>query len=205
VKPYSTVFKGLFNELLDEVLDFHKRNLKEFVATVEPNLWRSVLNVVDGFLQEYVLQEGQVIENERLEALKQNLEPIFMFAIVWGIGGAVDVPSKAKMDVWMRGKKNFPAKMTVFDYFYDVNQCKWRGWMDTIEQKPVDPRKPFSDLIIPTPETVGYSFVIEHICTQMKHVLCIGPTGTGKTITVKQKLMTGMDPAGTPSQKSTRY
>ena len=45
------------------------------------------------------------------------------------------------------------------------------------EQKPVDPRKPFSDLIIPTPESVSYSWMIEHICTQMKHVLCIGPTG----------------------------
>ena len=70
---------------------------------------------------------------------------------------------------------------------------KWRNWMDTIEQTPVDPRKPFGDLIVPTPETVSYSWMIEHICTQMKHVLCIGPAGTGKTVTVKQKLMTAMD------------
>jgi len=95
----------------------------------------------------------------------------------------------------MREKKNFPAKLTVFDYNYDTAESKWRGWMDTIEQKPIDPRKPFSDLIIPTPETVSYAWMIEHICTQMKHVLCIGPTGTGKTLTVKQKLMTGMDPS----------
>lgn len=195
VKPFAPVFKGLFNELLDDVLDFHKRDMREFVATVQPNLWRSVLNIIDGFLTEYIIQKGQTLEQERMDALKQNLEPIFVFAIVWGIGGAVDVESKVKMNEWMRSKKNFPARMTVFDYYYDAVECKWRGWMNTIEQKPVDPRKSFSELIIPTPETVIYSWMIEHICSQMKHVLCIGPTGTGKTITVKQKLMTGMDPS----------
>jgi len=66
-------------------------------------------------------------------------------------------------------------------------------WYAVVQRKPVDPRKSFSELIIPTPESVSYSFLIEHICTQMKHVLCIGPTGTGKTTTIKQKLMTGMD------------
>jgi dynein heavy chain len=53
VQRYSSTLKALFNDLLDQVLDFHKRNLKEFVATVEPNLWRSVLNIIDGFLKEY--------------------------------------------------------------------------------------------------------------------------------------------------------
>ena len=193
VKQYGVVFKGLFNEMLDEVLDFHKRNLKEFVATVEPNLWRSVLNIIDGFLKEYHVSEGQDIDPERLAALIHNLEPIFVFAIVWGIGGAVNTESKAKMDTWIRSKKNLPAKNTVFDYSYDALESKWRGWMDTVTQKPIDPRKTFSEFIIPTPETVSYGWMVEHICTQMKHVLCIGPTGTGKTITVKQKLMTGMD------------
>ena len=100
VKQYAPVFKGLFNEMLDDVLDFHKRNLKEFVPTVEPNLWRSVLNIIDGFLKEYHVSEGQDIDPDRLAALVHNLEPIFVFAIVWGIGGATDTDSKAKMDTW---------------------------------------------------------------------------------------------------------
>ena len=45
-------------------------------------------------MQEYVAQEGETIEPERLDALAQNIEPIFSFAIVWGIGGAADVASK---------------------------------------------------------------------------------------------------------------
>jgi dynein heavy chain len=81
----------------------------------------------------YIIQDGQTIEQERLDVLKQNLEPIFVFAIVWGTGGACDAASKAKMNEWMRSKKNMPAKLTVFDYAYDVLECKWRGWMETVE------------------------------------------------------------------------
>ena len=53
VERYLSTLKALFNDLLDQVLDFRKRNLKELVATVEPNLWRSVHNIIDGYLTEY--------------------------------------------------------------------------------------------------------------------------------------------------------
>lgn len=52
---------------------------------------------------------------------------------MWGTAGACDAASMAKMNEWMRSKKNMPAKMTVFDYAYDVLECKWRGWMETVE------------------------------------------------------------------------
>jgi len=193
VKPHADKFKKLFDAHLDDAIDFHKRNLKEYVATVEPNLWRSTLNVIDGFLVEYIAKEGDVIDKERLEALKDNVENIFFLALIWGIGGACDDTSRAKFDEYIKTKKNFPAKGTVFDYSYDVQTQKWKGWMETVENVPIDARKSFSDLVVQTPETVSYSFIIEHITTQLKHVLCVGPTGTGKTLCVKQKLMSGMD------------
>ena len=51
VRPHAPALKALFQGLLDEALDFHTRHLTEFVATVQPNLWRSVLNIIDGFLK----------------------------------------------------------------------------------------------------------------------------------------------------------
>jgi hypothetical protein len=66
LKRYSSKLKALINDLLDQVLDFHKRNPVEFVSTVEPNLWRSVLNIFDGFLKEYIVQDGKTILPECL-------------------------------------------------------------------------------------------------------------------------------------------
>ena len=84
---YCTIPK--WTSSVDQVLDFHKRNPKEIVSTVEPNL-RSVLNIFDGFLKEHIVQDGKTILPERLDVLKHNLEPIFVLAIVWGTGGAYD-------------------------------------------------------------------------------------------------------------------
>ena len=57
---------------------------------MEPNLWRSVLSIFEGFLKEYIVQDGKTILPERLDVIQENLEPIFVFAIVWGTGGAYD-------------------------------------------------------------------------------------------------------------------
>eukprot|EP00961_Rhodomonas_salina_P210143 2837303-Rhodomonas_salina.1 len=195
VEPYRDQLQKLFDDIFEDALDFHRRNLKEYVKTVEPNLWKSVLNLFDGFLKEYIPREGETTELARVEVLNQTLEPIFMFSMLWGIGGACDYPSKKKYDEFLKSKKSLPAKGLLFDYAYDTEACKWRGWMETIPAVAVDPKLSFSDLVVSTPDSVAYSFIIEHIGTQLKHVLCVGPTGTGKTLTVKQKLMKGMDPA----------
>ena len=197
VMQFRPQLQALFDFTLDAALDFHQRNLKEYVRTVQPNLWRSILNILDGFLKEYIVAEGEVVEKERLEALSQNFEQIFMFAMIWGISSSSDTESRSKFNGWIRenGPKGIPAKGNVFDYSLDVEMCKWTPWMDTLTVIPVDTKKSFSDLVVQTKESVAYSFILEHICMQQKHVLCVGPTGTGKTLTVKQKLMTGMDPA----------
>ena len=193
-QKYRSQLQKLFDSMLDEALDFHKRNIKEYVKTVEPNLWRSVLNILDGFLKEYVVLEDQVIDKEREEALAQNYEQIFTFALMWGIGGSADSASREKLSGWIRdhAPKGIPTKGSVFDYSYDVMDCKWKSWMETVTIKPVDSKKPFAELVVQTKESIAYSWMIEHICTQLKHVLCIGPTGTGKTLTVKMKIMNGM-------------
>jgi dynein heavy chain len=193
VAPFKAQFQDLFLCFLDEALDFHKRNLREYVATVEPNLWRSVLDVVSGYLKEYVLREGETISKERTDALKKNVEAIFVMGLCWGVAGSCDAPSRTKFDAWIKERQNLPSKGTIFDFSYDVMECKWKGWMETVPHVHIDAKKPFSDLVVSTPDSISYSFMIEHMCTQLRHVLCVGPTGTGKTLTVKQKLMTGLD------------
>ena len=45
---------------------------------------------------------------------------------------------------------------------------------------------------MPTPDTVRYTFLIDAFIKSEKHVLCVGETGTGKTLNVTNKLMTGL-------------
>ena len=68
VTPFKNQLQELFNVFLDEAIDFHKRNVKEYVATVEPNLWQSVLDVLNGYLKEYMIREGETVSKERVDA-----------------------------------------------------------------------------------------------------------------------------------------
>ena len=54
--------------------------------------------------------------------------------------------------------------------------------MDTVSPYEHDPSASFAELIIPTPDSVRYTYLLETLVLHNKHVLMTGPTGTGKTV-----------------------
>lgn len=50
----------------------------------------------------------------------------------------------------------------------------------------------FSDIIVPTIDNVRNAFLIEFLLKNDKAVINIGPTGTGKTLTIANKLTRSM-------------
>jgi hypothetical protein len=118
--PFKNQLQELFNVFLDEAIDFHKRNLKEYVSTVEPNPRQSVIDVLNGYLTEYVVKEGETVIEERINALKKNVEPIFIMSLYWGLVGSCDASSRTKFDVWIKERQNLPSKGSIFDFSYDV-------------------------------------------------------------------------------------
>ncbi len=47
-------------------------------------------------------------------------------------------------------------------------------------------------IIVPTSDTVRYTYLIDRLVAAGKHVLCVGETGTGKTLNVANKLLNDM-------------
>jgi dynein heavy chain, axonemal len=50
----------------------------------------------------------------------------------------------------------------------------------------------FSDIIVPTIDNVRNSYLLEFLVKNDKTALCVGPTGTGKTLTIANKLTRSM-------------
>jgi dynein heavy chain len=74
----------------------------------------------------------------------------------------------------------------------------WVPWMDTMPEFKCDPDKPFAQIIVPTADTVRYTYLVDALLAAGKHVLCVGETGTGKTLSLTAKLLEGMPPEVQP-------
>lgn len=74
----------------------------------------------------------------------------------------------------------------------------WKDWISTVPRAKVDPDMAFSQIIVPTSDTISYTFVIDRLVRSGKHILCVGDTGTGKTVTVQDKLNNDLPADMTP-------
>ncbi|PAA45958.1 hypothetical protein BOX15_Mlig009546g7, partial [Macrostomum lignano] len=109
-------------------------------------------------------------------------------------------------------KYKFPEEGLVYDYFFndgnfltpkkdddeeDEEQAaqkkakesmRWENWMDSLDEFVIPSDAKFSEIIVPTIDNVRSSRLIEMLLVNRKRVLCVGPTGTGKTLSITDKL-----------------
>lgn len=76
----------------------------------------------------------------------------------------------------------------VFEYAYALYENRWKHWYETVEEFTVDSEMNFSELIIPTPETIKMSYLLGMVAPSKMNLLITGNTGTGKTLTIINSL-----------------
>jgi dynein heavy chain, axonemal len=79
----------------------------------------------------------------------------------------------------------YPAIGLVYDWVFDVQSLSWVDWMKTVPEYKCQPDQPFPDIIVPTADTVCYTFLMKMLLLDGHHVLAVGETGTGKTVTIQ--------------------
>eukprot|EP00118_Oscarella_pearsei_P012540 m.93002 g.93002 ORF g.93002 m.93002 type:complete len:4173 (+) comp36767_c0_seq9:102-12620(+) len=222
IKPHKETLKSLFEAFLEPSLDFMRAKCKEIIPTVNSNLVFSTFNFLDAFFEPFIPREGEPpISSDKLSAISKLIEPWFLFALVWAVGGTCDGDGRKKFSDFVRHKMAnekiktaFPADSLVYDYRFDdggvsnthvkdddddddgdkkKRKMGWVGWMDSQPEFSVDlTTTRFADVIVPTTDTVRSSAIIELLLVNQKKVLCVGPTGTGKSLTVSDKLLKKM-------------
>uniref|UniRef100_A0A6Q2WX96 Dynein axonemal heavy chain 12 n=1 Tax=Esox lucius TaxID=8010 RepID=A0A6Q2WX96_ESOLU len=171
--------------------------------------WTNTLReplISDGF---YVFQEVIPTSNSNtvvsLTRLFEMLLAAFAFSLVWSVGGSCDMDSRERFDKYLReilsGKAEghpIPSPVSkwecphddkglVYDYYYEVcNTNLVRLVIKLLNTK-------VTDIIVPTIDTVRYTYLMDLCIAYGVPLLFVGPTGTGKSVYVKEKLLNNLD------------
>ncbi|XP_075795609.1 dynein axonemal heavy chain 1 isoform X2 [Pelodiscus sinensis] len=212
IKPFAEQLESLFSRFLEESISFVRRSVKEIIASTDSNLAMSLLKLLECFYEPFIPIEGiRKLPQEKIARLGELIEPWFMFALIWSVGATGDAQSRMAFSLWLREKMAkeqiqllFPAEGLVYDYKLDdaglsnpeddvdedvVKEVAWVNWMDSTAKFTMVPDTSYCDIIIPTMNTVQMAHMLEMLLTNRKPVLCVGPTGTGKTLTISDKLL----------------
>ncbi|KAF4024010.1 hypothetical protein G4228_015792 [Cervus hanglu yarkandensis] len=74
------------------------------------------------------------------------------------------------------------------------NRGRWIHWNELIKSISLgNKRVKIQDIIVPTMDTIRYTFLMDLSITYAKPLLFVGPTGTGKSVYVKDKLMNHLE------------
>ena len=88
----------------------------------------------------------------------------------------------------------FPDPDTlVHDYFFSTEAGRYIPWIYTRPDFVIPANSQFHDIIVPTVDTIRYSYLLSTCIDNGIPLLFVGPTGTGKSILVKDKIHHELD------------
>ncbi|KAG8523853.1 Dynein heavy chain 7, axonemal [Galemys pyrenaicus] len=220
---HQGLLKGLFDWLIQPTLNLRKKKCKELIPTSDSNVVVSLTRLFEVLLCDVVENDPNskhirvwimvsliidVVFNYRAVFLA-----CFVFSLIWSIGGSCDSDGRIVFDNFLRlvimGKSekhpvpdsvgkwecHFDEKGLVYDYMYELkNRGRWLHWNELIKSTSLgDKSVKIQDIIVPTMDTIRYTFLMDLSITYAKPLLFVGPTGTGKSVYVKDKLMNHLE------------
>jgi dynein heavy chain len=185
--------RRLIKAFVEPTIKYLRTSLKEVVTTMDNNICQSLMRIVDCFLVPYTDTEIKKITAEELDHLESILESLFMFSFVWSFCCTIDFDSRLKMDLFLKEliKKNtgidHPPN-SVYEYFYNQAEKKYVEWSETNGPLNIDSKMQYHEIMIPTTDSARNIYFLKLLITNEKHVLNVGPTGTGKSLNINQLL-----------------
>ncbi|KAL0232167.1 hypothetical protein PCE1_003163 [Barthelona sp. PCE] len=120
---------------------------------------------------------------------------IFIYSFYWSFGGSIDQESRVKFDKYFKQMYivhkassivELPVIDSIFDTFIDFKQLVFVNWEVAVPKfKPIEDAS-FNQIVVPTLDSSRYSHLIELAFRAGSHILFVGESGTGKTVTVNQ-------------------
>ncbi|KAJ3073863.1 Dynein heavy chain 7, axonemal [Podochytrium sp. JEL0797] len=199
--PEQKMILAFIDWIVQPLMTYLRRELTELSETLDTNLAVSMLNIFESLVDD--CQKVQEVTNKILQGY-------FLFSVVWSVGASVNEKGRELFNHFLKfiltgGDQRYPAPQgleleakfpdgSVYDFVFDkMDGGKWRPWVDTIDPSfAISPKAKYDDIMVPTLDTARYSFLLKTLITHNKPVLFVGPTGTGKSMYVRDTLVNGL-------------
>ena len=218
-KSLRDMITFLFLRFLPPLLQLLNNHPTHCIKSTNKNILKGFLNIFDCHLSIF---DETWSKGKSEHELRPVLEGIFFYSCIWAVGGLCDsFLSKRFNDVFtelMEGdlrketKSNnhitvevpglrtayalpIPKQRSVFSYQLVIhNKAEWTKWEDVLSINTQLPRDVYAgNMIIPTLDTVRYQHIMGLLVKNDKPFILIGPSGTGKTVYIKDLLNRKLD------------
>ncbi|XP_069795725.1 dynein axonemal heavy chain 12 isoform X2 [Narcine bancroftii] len=206
-KDMLTLLEDLFDWLVPPALQILRKQCKELVPTSDSNTVVSLTRLFEMLLWD------QLAADPDSKNIRIWIMAAFAFSLIWSIGATCDKAGRTTFDAFLReivsvkstyqpvpasvGKWECPFedKGLVYDYMYEFKaRGRWIHWNEAIRNINLgDKLTKVQDIIVPTMDTVRYTYLLDFCITHGKPLLFVGHTGTGKSLYVQDKLMNNLD------------
>ncbi|OQR86956.1 flagellar inner arm dynein 1 heavy chain alpha [Achlya hypogyna] len=118
-----------------------------------------------------------------------DLEGLFLFCVVWSLGAGLVDASRRRFDEFLKtiATASMPTQ-SLYECFYNPETHKWQTW-DSKVPAYVEPAPfNFSNVLVPTTDSVLYSYILGQCMQTDRPLLFVGESGTAKTVTVTNYL-----------------
>eukprot|EP01135_Chromosphaera_perkinsii_P002036 Nk52_evm83s215 gene=Nk52_evmTU83s215 len=196
--------KELFMWLVPKALKIVREDCRELLRTQNANLVNSLLNLYGSLMYDFDSPEISSQLHQNPSQKQTWLESLFLFSVTWSIGATIDRQGRETFQGFISAvttpgtpdsfrntfKNNIPDSGSCYDFvFIKSGFGKWEKWeqFSRIEKK-LPENGELNSVMIKTVDTIRFEFVTETLMRNNYHVLAVGPTGTGKTSSIKNKL-----------------
>ena len=144
--------------ILRRAITFKEKKCKDFV----PNSTIASIRMFMSLFDSLATPENCVSNTpDNIDSLPRVVELIFLFSVVWSIGGSLDDNSRKKFDYMIREiDGQIPQHETVFEYYIDCQHKQWVKWEQQISANWQPPPNALPHkILVPTVDTVRLEFL----------------------------------------------
>ena len=198
-KNFVPTLRALFDKYLEPSIEFAKKECKELVPSQVNTLARSLMKLLDCYLEAYRDTEYKRVTTEELDHAESVIEYLFFFCLVWSVGATTDLEGRRKFNTKLRdmmiennANVNFPGDGLVYDFSFNLKTKSFEPWSDFNKGFQINEKLTYSEIVVPTNDYTRMLYLMKLLLTNKKHVMLPGPTGTGKTLNAFTLLQGGL-------------